>query len=1196
MARLAIRCLGPFQVTLEGQPVTEFKSKQVRALLAYLAVEADRPHAREVLAGLLWPEWTQREALGNLRYALSDLRRAIGDREADPPYLLISREALQVNVESDQWVDAAEFDALTGPLLAPRREGGWSREGLERAVALYRGRFLEGFTSESAALEEWALMTGERLGRGMMAALEALAAEGEAAGDYGRAEHYARRQLELEPWAEEAHRQLMRALALGGKRAAALAAYESCVQSLAEALAVAPSAETEALCQDIRQGRLGARERIAVRPESRLPTRLPSFLAEERAPVRVERPLFVGREAELAQLDGYLAEALAGRGRVALVIGEAGSGKTTLMAEFARRAQEKHAGLAAASGNCNAHTGLGDPYLPFRELLQQLTGEVQARWEAGAISRGHAQRLWEALPAAAQAMEAVGPDLIDTFAPGRALLARAEAAVPAGTPWLARLEALVQRAIDGPAGQNPQQNDLFEQYARVLQAVARERPLLLWVDDLQWGDRGSIGLLFHLGRRLRGSRVLLLAAYRPEEVAIGREGERHPLAPVVSELGQIYGELTVEVGREGGRAFVEALLDSELNRLGEGFRQMLTQQTRGQGLFTTELLRGMQERGDLVKDAEGYWVAGESLDWETLPARVEAVMGERVGRLARPLRALLRAASVEGQEFTAEVLARVQGMEAGEVLNTLSRELDKRHRLVRAASIRRSEGRPLFRYQFRHQLLQTYLYGELDEVERVYLHGEVGRALEALYGGEAEAEAAIAVQLARHYQEARIEDKAIHYLRRAGERAVQVSGYQEGIEHLSTALALLMERPPTHERDVQELGLQLALSLAWLGGYDNVTPEMEAIYGRARVLSERLGEPRSLCTVLGGLAIIYYVRAEYPAALSFAQEALDLAQETDDKLWMALGHWYQGIILFGMGAFEAALDAMAQALALYDPEKHRQESILHRGVDMGLSAQAYVACSLWCLGYPDQAAAEAEAALQRAEELNHPFTSADVLQYGGCLHAEMQRDPSRLKTHAEALIALSETVVPAWRGTGEMHQGVALVMEGREQEGVALIRQGEQALLGRGAACYWSSNLGWVAQGQAQVGELAQALQTAEKALALVADTGERYWEAELYRCRGEILRGLEKPEAAEESLEKAMAVAREQKARSWELRAATSLARLWASQGREAEARELLQGVYQGFTEGWETADLREARALLEVLAREPGGREREV
>ncbi|NIO71040.1 MAG: AAA family ATPase [Anaerolineae bacterium] len=1194
MPHLSVRLFGPLEVALDGQEVTAFKSDKARALLAYLVVEAERPHRREKLAGLLWPEWPERTARANLRRVLANLRLAIADHQAAPPFLHISRQTIQFNSASDAWVDVTAFIEL----LEAKGDLQQLIGQLEEAVELYRGDFLEGFSiPDSSAFEEWALLNRERFRRLVMVALHRLARCHEQRGDYESALRHAWRQVELEPWQEEGHQQVMRLLALSGQRGAALAQYETCRRLLAEELGVEPAAETTRLYEQIRNGKLKAPVPFPARPPA-LAAEPPSFLDEEE-PIEVERPVFVARERELAQLDGFLDLALAGQGRVVFVTGEAGSGKTALVQEFTRRAQEAHADLIVASGNCNAYTGIGDPYLPFREILELLTGDVEARWAAGAITREHARRLWNTLPLAAQALVEAGRDLIDTFVPGTALVNRAVACTPGGANWLTRLDELVERKpTTGPGAPSPQQSDLFEQYTRVLKALARQVSLVLVVDDLQWADAGSISLLFHLGRQLAGSRILIVGAYRPEEVALGRGGERHPLEPVVNEFQRDFGDITVNLGQAESRDFVEAFLDSEPNRLGVAFREMLYRQTRGHPLFTIELLRGLQERGDLVQDREGRWVEGPALDWETLPARVEAVIAERIGRLAEPLQAALRVASVEGEVFTAEVVARVRAADEREVVGRLSGELDRRHRLVRAQGILRMDGQRLSHYRFRHILFQRYLYSSLDEVERVHLHEQVGTALEGLYGAQEQvaaiaAIAAIAPQLALHFEKARITEKAIHYLRQAGERAVQLSAYQEGIAHLTRGLALLMALPDSPERAQQELALQLALGMAWQGTKGTPAPEVEKAYTRARELCQQTGKTSQLCQVLGELSILHYVRAEHQRARELAEEALSLAQQAEDPLLVALGHWRLGFVLFGLGEYTAARAHLEQMIAFYEPQ-HHPPLVFLRGSDAGLSALAYDACCLWCLGYPEQALERSQEALALARELGHPFSLADVLCYAGCLFNEMRRDAPALKDHAEELMRLSNEKVPGWLGEGTRFRGEALAMLGQVQEGMAQMREGMAALQSVGVRWYLSGTLCSLAEAQAKAGHPEEGLTTLAEALALVEQTDERHWEAELYRLKGELLltQGDEaEAEAsfhqAESCFQHAIEVARRQQAKSWELRATVSLARLWQEQGKREEARQMLAEIYGWFTEGFDTPDLQEAKALLEELSR---------
>ncbi|HUW14966.1 MAG TPA: BTAD domain-containing putative transcriptional regulator, partial [Anaerolineae bacterium] len=399
MSRLDIHLLGPFEVSLDGEPLTGLESDKVRALLAYLAVEADRPHRREKLVGLLWPDQPEQAARANLRRALANLRPAISDRQAigdgpaRPPFLRVTRQTVQFNGASDAWVDVTAFRA------ALEREGDAAPgiQQLEEAVALYSGSFLEGFfVKDSVAFEDWSLLTRERLQRQALDALGELARHHAQHGGLERACDYAWHQVELAPWQEKPYQQLMRLLALTGRRSEALAQYEVCCQRLADELGVEPSPATTQLYERICSGKLGPAT-VAHTAPAQAARRIPPFL-ETKATFEVERPVFVAREQELATLDELLDRVLAGLGQVAFVAGEAGSGKTILIEEFAHRTQEAHPDLVVAGGRGAAYTGSGDAYLPFREILALLTGDVQARYAAGTIGREQALRLWNSLP------------------------------------------------------------------------------------------------------------------------------------------------------------------------------------------------------------------------------------------------------------------------------------------------------------------------------------------------------------------------------------------------------------------------------------------------------------------------------------------------------------------------------------------------------------------------------------------------------------------------------------------------------------------------------------------------------------------------------------------------------------------------------------------------------------------------------
>ncbi|MFN2166518.1 MAG: ATP-binding protein, partial [Anaerolineae bacterium] len=849
-----------------------------------------------------------------------------------------------------------------------------------------------------------------------------------------------------------------------------------------------------------------------------------------------------------------------------------------------RRAQELIPELIVANGNCSAYTGAGDPYLPFREILGLLTGDIEAHWAAATITQEHARRLWQISPLAAQALVVAGPDLLDTFVPRTALRERATMFAPRKADWLLRLDGAVERRMAvSTGGGTLLQGDIFEQYTRVLQDLAGQAPLLLVLDDLQWADVGSISLLFHLGRRLAGSRILILGAYRPEEVALGREGQRHPLEAVVNELQRDYGEIVVNLDQAGNRDFLEALLDSEPNRLGPEFREMFYRQTGGHPLFTIELLRGLQQRGDLSRDAQDSWVEGPKLDWEQLPARVEAVVAERIGRLPRPLQAALRVASVEGEIFTAEVVARLRGISDQEMLEHLSSNLDRQHRLVRSHSIQRVEGHTLSRYKFRHILFQRYLYGNLNEVERVHLHEQVGVALEELCGVEAQT-GATAVQLALHFRKARITQKAIYYLCRAGERAVKLNAHQEALTHLTMGLDLLRTLPDSLEQEQQELDLQIALGLAWIGpvGYG---PEAQEAFTRAAELCRQLGKASQLCQVVGHLATRHYVGGEHRRARQLAEEALSIAERVREPLLLEEAHWRLGFILFALGEYSEAHSQLQQVISFSEPEQHQLVLGIHP-VDPRASALAYDACCLWCLGYPDQGFSRSQEAFAVARRLNHPLSLLDVVCYAGCMFGSLRRDGQALSEHAAELIELpKQQGFWGWLTCGIRYRGEALAVLGQLQEGLVQMREGVTDEAGF-VRLYLSGTLGHLALAQGMTGHPLEGLTTLEEALAIVERTGERHWAAELHRLRGELLLMVGREAEAEASYLKAVEIARQQSAKSWELRATVSLCALWRRQGKAREASEMLRGIYGWFTEGFDSQDLREARALLQHLA----------
>ncbi len=634
-------------------------------------------------------------------------------------------------------------------------------------------------------------------------------------------------------------------------------------------------------------------------------------------------------------------------------------------------------------------------------------------------------------------------------------------------------------------------------------------------------------------------------------------------------------------------------METEPNDLGPAFLEAFYQHTRGHALFTAEMLRGLQERGDLVKDENGRWVEGPTLNWEILPARIEGVIGERMSRLPTRLQEALKVASVEGEAFTAELVARVQMVDEREMVRQLSGALDKQHRLVRGQGSRRLDTQRLSHYRFRHILFQRYLYNSLDDVERDYLHEAVGNELERLYGDQTEE---VAVELARHFEWAGLVAKAVQYLHQAGSRAVRLSANEEALGHFYKALALLETLPGTTETYQQELTLQIALfaPLAAVKGYG--APELGKAYHRARELCEKVNDPDQLFLVLYGLWGHNLVRSELQTSRDLAGECLALAQRVGKQAFLMEGHRMTDESAFYRGEFARAREHFERSLALYDRQQHRAHADIY-GQDPGVALLSHGCCILWHLGYPDQALKRSREAIALGEEQAHPFSLAFALCYSAMMH-QYRREPQAVTELADAAIKLStEQGFVFWLAQASFLKGWALVeqcpepVEGQGQTagGITQMRQGLADWRATGTEFLVGYTTGLLAEAYGTMGQVEEGLALLEEAFAMVYEKGQGLYEAELHRLKGELLLKKGAPEAEiEEQFRRAIEVARQRSARSQELRATISLYRLWQSLGAQdkaTEGRSMLAEIYSWFTEGFDTADLTQARVLLEEL-----------
>lgn len=920
MAQLEIHTLGGVKLLLDDAVFDRLSTRKVEALVIYLAYTR-RTQPREILADMLWDDRSQTRAQTNLRVAITNLRKHLGS------FFIITRNDITLDPEAGVWFDAAELDSsLSAAQTEEKEHGQLTKSAVEQitsAVSLYQGEFLQGFhVRQARGFDEWLTVERERLHRSVLDGLSKLVEWQIEQGEYTSGIEQARRWLSLDPLSELAHQQMMRLLAYSGQPGAAIRQYQECVDLLDEELGLPPSPATTAIYEAIQARKLAPPPQAETAPtlsygeEPAVPVELPAFLSPDAQPPSIEETPFVGREQELATLNRHLKQALTDKGRVVFVTGEAGQGKTTLLSKFARQAQAAHPDLVVATGASPVYTPVSAPYAIFREVLEMLTGDVESAWLAGTIRREQAIRLWHLLPEMVAILLQQGRNLVGSLVMAERLIQRATSA-SIESHQLDRLnELLAQVTKDGSPLSD--QGELFAEYTVVLKALSTRRPLLLVLDDLHWADPASIGLLGHLGNRLAEMGILMVGAYRPEEVNRGREGERHPLLAVLGEYQRRFGDVQLpldDVASDGVRLFVDALLDSEPNVLGEEFRHGLVHHTGGNPLFTVELLREMQGRGVLKQDGMGRWFVGPDFTWDVMPPRVEGVIETRIKRLDSELQEWLTVASVEGEIFTAELIARVQDTDERAIVKRLSSELDKQHHLVKVRSVRRSGSQRLSHYLFRHNLFRQYLYDRLDEIERSYLHEQVGEALEQLFEGQS---GEIADQLAHHFQMADNDAKALQYLILAADDAVRLYAYDQAVIYYTKAIEAA-ERLALEAAELVNLHLKRASAYETLGAFERSRADNEKALRIAQAAGQRELEWQALLGL--GKA---WASHDYNKTGEYFKKALDLARQIDDPVMVArslnrMGNWYSNT-----NKLQDAIDVHEQAFEIFQELQDKQ--------------------------------------------------------------------------------------------------------------------------------------------------------------------------------------------------------------------------------------------------------------------------------
>jgi class 3 adenylate cyclase/tetratricopeptide (TPR) repeat protein len=777
-----------------------------------------------------------------------------------------------------------------------------------------------------------------------------------------------------------------------------------------------------------------------------------------------------------------------------------------------------------------------------RALLDALAEEPHFRVRYQCSPYHTDSALW---PAIQQLSHAAGLDASD---PIEARLDKLEALLDqAGgreaAPLLADLLGLDGAARYGKLDLVPQvqRARTLEALIRQLLGLASRQPVLVVLEDAHWIDPTTLELIGQCLDRIAGARVLILLTSRPDQQP-ALAGHPHVTRLTLNRLGRTGVEAIV--ARLGGEHLPGTTIDAIIAR------------TDGVPLFVEELTKAVLETSET-----------------TVPASLHDSLMARLDRIPE-VKEIAQIAACIGREFSYPLLAAIAARPEAE----LQAALDK---LAAAELVFRRGTPPESRYIFKHALVQDAAYASMLKSRCRALHARIAEVLETRFPQSVDSEPEL---LAQHCAAAALAGRAVHYWQKAGERAIEHSAYREAFAHLTRGLEALKALPDTEQHSRQELDLQIALGVAIKVGRGFTAAEMKPVYGRACELSERLGETEKLVHALRGLWAFDFVASEWENARRLADRVVLAIQKTNDSLTLMVAHYMFGATLFYQGELISARTQLETALDYYQ-KRGRETDVLTAGQDTGVHTLNHLALTICALGYPDQAEQIAKRARARARELDHPFSLALALTFGSHVRT-FRREWDALGATVEELIALSsEYDFPFYRVLGTVLRGVALAAQGERATGISEIERGlaEHGRMGVQNLRLWFT---------ACLAETLKAEGLADKGLEVVADAleavpkGERIYEAELHRIMGELLRSQPDRQAEVEThLVQALEIARRQDAKWWELRAATSLARLWREQDKRAQARDLLAPVYGWFAEGFDTVDLKEAKALLDDL-----------
>ncbi len=820
-------------------------------------------------------------------------------------------------------------------------------------------------------------------------------------------------------------------------------------------------------------------------------------------------PHTVGRKKELSELRAGLASAAAGRGLLLCVAGEPGIGKTTLVEDFLSDLEARGQSCLVARGQCSERLAGTEAYLPWLEALDSLLRNAEKQSQGETLVFG--------AESIAQVAKRLAPTWYAEVAPLRSSGSSIE-----------RLQA--ERASS--------QERMKREFGALLQEISERYPIILFFDDLHWADTSTIDLLSFIAGKFDTMRVLIIATYRPTDLLLAG----HPFLKLKPDL-QSRGacrEIALdflsceEVGKYLALEFPE-------NRFPDELPVLIHAKTEGNPLFMADLAHYLRDRGVIATES-GHWELAQPLpDLEReLPESVRGMIQRKIDQLSEEDRRLMVAASVQGYEFDSTLIARALDLDPADVEEQLE-SLERIYSLVRLLSEREFPGHVLTsRYRFVHLLYQNTLYASLRPTRRAQLSAAVAEAMLTLYGKQS---AAVASELAFLFEAARDWSRASEHYLMAARNAMKVFANQEAAMLARHGLATLRPLPDIAERAKLELKLQMALGPSLMAVEGFAAPEVERAFVRACELCQQLDARVQLFNAQFNLAIAYVVKAEYERALSQSEQCLRLAEDLGAPAMLMQSHWVRGLSECYLGRLETARSHFEQTISIHDAE----------GIDSPVSlygavlSRAHLARILLYLGYSDGSRQMMNEAIVQAERLRHPIGLVNTFSLASQIEA-IHRNAQEVEELAEKIAWHSdEHGLPYYAAIGGLMRGWALAMRGEQETGIALLREGLASYLTTGARQQHTYFLALLAEALCKAGRVQEGLEALAEALEVARQCGEHYYEAELYRLRGELLLKSEaaSPSDAEACFQQAVSLARKQNAKAFELRAVISLARL---------------------------------------------------